>query len=263
MNKKRFLLVILVLVSVFAVAGAAYAQGGGGRGGRGGHSGGHHSGGIGGTQPNFFNFNNECALGEDCTAPGTGVNPNMPNFFNFNNECALGEDCTMPGGNQQGGMMGGFGGQGTSQGGMMGGTGVQGGVAVYGELGQEQINALTLGLQDEINAYAFYGAVIDQFGPVYPFTQIQRSESMHAAALHAAFERYGLEVPELVPAAPPAFTSAADACAIAAQAEIDNMGIYDANLAAVQAYPDLVQIFTNLRNASEFMHLPAFQNCAG
>jgi hypothetical protein len=248
-------------VSALAVAGAVYAQGGGGRGGRG-HSGGHHSGGIGGrgTQPNYnYNYQDGCLFG-DYGAPGTGLNPNMPNFFNFNNECALGEDCTAPGWNRQGGtwggMMGGFGGQGS----MMG---VQGGVAVYGELEQEQIDALTLGLQDEINAYAFYGAVIEQFGPVYPFTQIQRSESMHAAALQAAFERYGLEVPEIIPADPPAFASAAEACAIAAQTESDNMALYDANLAAVQAYPDLVQVFTNLRNASEFMHLPAFQRCAG
>ena len=30
----------------------------------------------------------------------------------------------------------------------------------------------------------------------------------------------------------------------------------------VQDYPDMVQVFTSLRDASEFQHLPAFENCA-
>jgi hypothetical protein len=58
-------------------------------------------------------------------------------------------------------------------------------------------------------------------------------------------------------------SSLADACALSAQAEVANFALYDQWIATVSAYPDLVQVFTNLRNASEFSHLPAFQACAG
>jgi len=68
----------------------------------------------------------------------------------------------------------------------------------------------------------------------------------------------------VVPATPATtFGTLAEACAFAAQAEIANFALYDNWLSTVSDYPDLVQIFTNLRNASEFNHLPAFQRCAG
>ena len=86
--------------------------------------------------------------------------------------------------------------------------------------------------------------------------------------LESAFVYYGVELPaapanETLASQAVTFTSLEEACAAAAEAEIANMALYDSWLATVSDYPDLVQIFTNLRNASEFSHLPAFQSCAG
>lgn len=135
---------------------------------------------------------------------------------------------------------------------------------VTGDLTEEAIAALTAGLQDEYHAYAVYQAIIDQFGPVMPFVSIQRAEANHAAALEAAFTRYGLDVPAAQPLEEvPVFASLADACAAGAAAEIANFTLYDQWIDAVQDYPDLAQVFTALRDASEFNHLPAFEACAG
>jgi hypothetical protein len=133
-----------------------------------------------------------------------------------------------------------------------------------GELPAEVVQALTAGLLDEYNAYAVYDAVIAEFGAVAPFTSIQQAEAAHAAALERAFAYYGLDLPaydgldEAV-----TFTSVTAACEAGVEAEINNAGLYDAWLDAVSDYPDLVTVFTNLRDASLYKHLPAFENCAG
>ena len=136
--------------------------------------------------------------------------------------------------------------------------------AVPGDLPASVIDAITAGMQDEYQAYAIYQAVIDQFGAVRPFTSIQAAEAKHADALSFLFTRYGLPVPQPQPLSDVTqFATIADACAVAAQAEIANAALYDQWLAAVQNYPDITQVFTALRDASQFQHLPAFQNCAG
>lgn len=135
--------------------------------------------------------------------------------------------------------------------------------AVEGDVPDDVAAALYAGIMDEYNAYAVYQAVIDQFGEVQPFVNIQAAEAQHIEAHEFLFERYGLEIPEPVVLNPvPVFDSLQDACQTAVDAEIANMGLYDEWLDTVQDYPDMVQVFTSLRNASEFNHLPAFERCA-
>jgi hypothetical protein len=136
--------------------------------------------------------------------------------------------------------------------------------AATGELSDAAVAALVAGIQDEYHAYAVYQAVIDQFGPVAPFTRIQAAEAQHIAALEVLFNRYDVPVPDPEPLEDlPEFNSIADACALGAAAEIANFELYDSWIAQTSDYPDLVQVFTALRNASEFNHLPAFEQCAG
>ena len=136
--------------------------------------------------------------------------------------------------------------------------------AATGDLSAPAVAALVAAIQDEYHAYAVYQVVIDQFGPVVPFTRIQAAEAQHIAALETLFNRYDIPVP--APEALedlPEFNSVADACALGAAAEVANFELYDSWISETQDYPDLVQVLTSLRNASEFNHLPTFEQCAG
>lgn len=122
--------------------------------------------------------------------------------------------------------------------------------------------ALTDAINDEYHARALYQAVIARFGQVRPFTNIIKAESQHVEELRAVFEVYKLPVPADTyagKAAAPATIQ--EACKIAVQAEIKNVAMYDRFLKFVKE-PDIVAVFTRLRDASADRHLPAFQRCA-
>jgi hypothetical protein len=130
------------------------------------------------------------------------------------------------------------------------------------ELSDSMIAAMTAGWLDEQHAYATYEAIINQFGNIAPFVNIQRSEAQHIASWELMFDRYGVELPAVPEFDTPEFATLSAACQAAADAEIANFGLYDTMLATLSDFPDMVQVITTLRNASEFSHLPAFQNCA-
>jgi hypothetical protein len=131
------------------------------------------------------------------------------------------------------------------------------------ELPQDVINLMIDGWLDEQHAYAVYGGVIDQFGAVRPFVNIQRSETQHITAWETLLARYGIAIPEAPAFDLPAFASLSEACAIGAEAEVANFDLYDTMLAAFEPYPDLSYVVQALRDASEFSHLPAFERCIG
>lgn len=131
------------------------------------------------------------------------------------------------------------------------------------ELPQDVINLMISGWTDEQHAYAVYQAVIDQFGDVRPFTNIQRAEAQHIAAWEFLFARYGIPVPEIPTFEVPTLANLTDACQLGAQAEVANFDLYNTMLTIFDPYPDIHQVAQNLRNASEFNHLPAFQQCSG
>jgi hypothetical protein len=135
--------------------------------------------------------------------------------------------------------------------------------ATEGELSDVAVEAMIDGWMDEQHAYAVYEMVMEQFGEVAPFLNIQRSEAQHAAAWELMFDRYDIPVPE-VPEfeALPELTSLEEACQIAADAEIANFELYDDMAELFSDYPDILQIVMALRNASEFSHLPTFLSCA-
>lgn len=123
--------------------------------------------------------------------------------------------------------------------------------------------SLLRGLDDEYKAYATYKAVMDSYGNIRPFIMIARAETQHIASIQALFEKYGVQIPEnpylgkiVVPG------SIQASCAVGVKAEIENVALYKNDLLPkVAKYPDITQVFTNLMNASEQKHLPAFQNC--
>lgn len=128
----------------------------------------------------------------------------------------------------------------------------------------EVVKAMQAGILDEYHAYNVYQAVIDQFGKVRPFTNIQAAEAQHIAAWKTIFERYGVALPTVPTLTPkPTFATLANACQAAVQAETANVKLYDDMLATLKAYPDMTWVVTALKNASLQRHLPAFQRCAG
>jgi len=136
-------------------------------------------------------------------------------------------------------------------------------LGTQGDLSESEIEALLMALDDEYKAWSVYDQVIADFGPVWPFTSIRQAEEKHIASLVRLFDRYGLDVPvNPWPGQVPTFESIADACATGVQAEIDNAALYDQLFSMVDK-PDIVQVFTSLRWASESKHLPAFQQCEG
>jgi len=132
-----------------------------------------------------------------------------------------------------------------------------------GTLTNEAKTALTSAINDEYKARAVYQAVIDKFGSVRPFIMIIRAEEQHISSLKALFDKYGLPIPTDNTKDFPSLTSVAGACKIGVDAEIANANLYKNELLPqVTQYEDITAVFTQLKNASEQNHLPAFQRCA-
>jgi hypothetical protein len=129
-------------------------------------------------------------------------------------------------------------------------------------LSESEIKALQMALDDEYKAWSVYDQVIADFGPVAPFVGIQQAEENHIAALVRLFNRYGLEVPENPWLGNvPTFETVTDACEAGVQAEIENAALYT-QLFSMVDNPDIVRVFTNLQQASQTKHLPAFEQCS-
>ena len=121
--------------------------------------------------------------------------------------------------------------------------------------------ALTTTLDDEYRARATYRAVLNKFGSVPPFVNIVEAEERHIMALLALFPVYGVAPPaDRWNGQVPLPDTLAECCQAGVDAEISNYSLYDGFLRWMQE-PDIRFTFTNLRNASEFNHLPAFQRC--
>jgi len=121
--------------------------------------------------------------------------------------------------------------------------------------------AALVGPEGEYAAYATYAAIIEEYGNVQPYADIIKAEARHIAALQKPLDRYG------VPSSPvnsylgqvTAPTSLAEAAQAGIDAEKANVELYEQQMAAVAAYPDIVRVFTNLQTASQDSHLPAFE----
>ncbi len=122
-------------------------------------------------------------------------------------------------------------------------------------------SALATALDDEYRARATYQAVITHYGPVLPFVNIVQAEQRHIDALLALFGHHGVTPPTdrwSGQVSPP--SSLRQACEAGVAAEIANYQMYDALLTQVSE-PDVRTVFMNLRHASAYHHLPAFESC--
>ncbi len=107
-----------------------------------------------------------------------------------------------------------------------------------------------------------YDQVIQDFGRIRPFVNIQRSEATHINALLGLFRTYGVPIPDNPwPGAVPSFESVQAACTAGVEAEIANVALYDDILASTTR-PDILTVYNALQQASLNNHLPAFERCA-
>ncbi|MEZ4669615.1 MAG: hypothetical protein R3E39_17050 [Anaerolineae bacterium] len=239
MSKK--LIIIITIVALFAIGLAVVGAQGNGNGGNG--------------NGNRFGAGN--GLNCDPQQPESCANDPQYNAYNYGGMGFVNaQDGTSWNGQQRGRMNRGAG---------VNGAGFYASLppATVDALPQNVVDLMVSGWMDEQHAYAVYEGVISQFGDVNPFVNIQRAEAQHIAAWEFLFDRYGIAVPEVPTFDVPQFASVTEACQTGATAEVANFDLYDTMLEAFKDYPDLYQVALSLRNASEFNHLPAFQQCSG
>jgi hypothetical protein len=118
---------------------------------------------------------------------------------------------------------------------------------------------LTYAIQDEYLARAEYSFIINEYGPVRPFSNIIQAEEQHIKMLVPLFTTYGFAVPEDNAAehivVPKDLKEALETCV---QGEIDNIAMYETFLNK-QLPDDVRDVFERLQNASG-NHLRAFRN---
>jgi|GEM_PF-684213 len=132
-----------------------------------------------------------------------------------------------------------------------------------GDLTENAKTSLLKALDDEYKAYATYNSIITKFGNIRPFIMIIRAEEQHISSLKSLLDKYGIAIPENTYinkiVAPQTLQ---EACSLGVTAELDNAALYQNTLLpTVTSYEDITRVFTNLMNASQEKHLPAFQNC--
>jgi hypothetical protein len=141
------------------------------------------------------------------------------------------------------------------------GTGVPMTQAALTPLSAGEKDALNRAILEEYGALNLYQGVVDQFGGIYPFTQIVRSEQQHVNALIQQATKYGVTVPANPGlASVPSFETLAKACQVGVDAEIADAALYD-QLEQAMTHNDILRVFANLQSASLNNHLPAFQIC--
>jgi hypothetical protein len=130
-------------------------------------------------------------------------------------------------------------------------------------LSVEETEDLLAVLDDEYRAHATYTQILDDLGPVLPFTNIRDAEARHVDALLGLLRAFGVAAPSNTwPGRVTRYPSVQEACAAGVRAEIDNAALYDRVLTRTSR-PELVTVYENLQRASRENHLPAFERCAG
>lgn len=130
-----------------------------------------------------------------------------------------------------------------------------------GEFGQSDVEALHEAIQDEYKAEAMYEAVVAKFGSVKPFSNIIKAEDRHSTAIARVLEAHGQPVPTPAPYKPEVPATISEACALGVTAEKANVALYDSLMQLAQS-EDTRRVFSSNSDASQYRHLPAFEQCA-
>ena len=117
-------------------------------------------------------------------------------------------------------------------------------------------------MEQERYSESTYRNILRKVGSRTPFVNIVESEVQHTETLEQLASKYGQDVGSTFVPGESAPDTMALACQLGAKIETETVSLYDGLLLRVAKYPDVAQVFQNLRSASADEHLPAFQNCA-
>ncbi|MDE3082911.1 MAG: hypothetical protein KGJ39_05780 [Acidobacteriota bacterium] len=123
-------------------------------------------------------------------------------------------------------------------------------------------SALTNALNQERYALATYKNVVAKFGAVRPFTNIIASEAQHVATVTALMTAHAVPVPASTTTGAPAPATLTASCQLGVNLETSIIAMYQNGIALAKDYPDVVRAFSNLLDASQSGHLPAFLRCS-
>ncbi len=128
---------------------------------------------------------------------------------------------------------------------------------------QKSRDALLAALDDERRAEAYYGAVLDRFGQVRPFSQIINAERRHEAHVLTLMKNHGVDAPanRWANEKPEVPSTLADAARQAVEFERQNVAMYDGFLEFVPA-GDIRDTMAQMRKVSLERHIPAFEAAA-
>lgn len=122
---------------------------------------------------------------------------------------------------------------------------------------------LEMAIQDEYQAEYTYQRVLNDLGDAtLPFANTVWAERTHVAAIAGLYEDRKWVVPlsDWTLDNVPQFDTRCAACEGGVDGEVENFKMYDSFLAD-RLPPDVVSVFTSLRDASFSQHRPAFQQC--
>ena len=121
---------------------------------------------------------------------------------------------------------------------------------------------LTYAIQDEYLARAEYDAIIERFGVDRPFTNIKKAEGTHIEHLLPLFAAHSIAVPADTAVEHVVLPETLEEIyQIGVNAEIHNIGMYEAFLKQEGLPEDVKDVFEALKKASA-SHLQAFQRNA-
>ena len=123
-------------------------------------------------------------------------------------------------------------------------------------------SALNTALNQERYALASYKNVIAKFGAVRPFTNIIASEAQHVATVTALMTAHAIPVPASTATGAVAPATLTASCQLGVNLETAIIAMYQSGITLAKDYPDVVRAFSNLLDASQSGHLPAFLRCS-
>jgi len=122
--------------------------------------------------------------------------------------------------------------------------------------------ALRIALYDEYAARAFYGRVVESFGPRPPFAHTVHAEERHVEALAKQCQRLGISRPwDPFPLETEIEPTWRANCERDIVGELAHIRLYHSLLPQV-GDPQVIDVMQHLQAASLHQHLPAFQQAA-